>query len=103
MLEDRDPNVREETKQLSIEIYRWVKDALLPQLSNLKPILLDSLKEEFEKVKDSKAKPERLLRSQQQRVQDEADGGAVPGAEVCFSVINNCDNLLIVIFLTSVW
>ncbi len=82
LLEHKDPGIREETKQLCIEIYRWVKDALLPQLSNLKPILLDALKEEFEKVKGAKAVPERLLRSQQQRAAaaDEADGGAGDGA-----------------------
>ncbi|KAI2800151.1 hypothetical protein BLOT_014064, partial [Blomia tropicalis] len=73
LLEDRDPTVREDTKQLTIEIYRWVKDALLPQLSNLKPILLESLKSEFENVKATKATPERLLRSQQQR-EDVMDG-----------------------------
>ena len=53
-----------------------MKDALLPQLSNLKPILLDSLRGEFENVKNVKAIPERLLRSQQQRAPvDDTDDG----------------------------
>ncbi|UXI18550.1 hypothetical protein NH340_JMT04493 [Sarcoptes scabiei] len=67
LLEDRDHNVREETKQLTIEIYRWIKDALMPQLNSLKPILLQELQVEFEKFKDLKPHPERLLRSQQQK------------------------------------
>ncbi|KAH9418886.1 hypothetical protein DERP_004212 [Dermatophagoides pteronyssinus] len=73
LLEERDPNVREETKQLTIEIYRWIKDALVPQLSSLKPILLQELRIEFDKYKDMKATPERLLRSQQQRQAEELD------------------------------
>ncbi|KAG8223736.1 hypothetical protein J437_LFUL003642 [Ladona fulva] len=38
LLEDRDKGVREEGKALVIEIYRWIGDALKPQLSSLKPI-----------------------------------------------------------------
>ena len=38
LLEDRDKNVREETKQLVIELYRWIGAALKPQMSNFKPI-----------------------------------------------------------------
>ena len=55
-----------------------MKDALLPQLNQLKPIQLQELNTEFEKVKDQKASPQRLLRSQQQRVEnDDVDGGAM--------------------------
>ena len=38
LLEDRDKTVREETKLLVIEIYRWIGPALKPQLSSLKPL-----------------------------------------------------------------
>ena len=38
LLEDRDKNVREETKLMVIEMYRWVGAALKPQLANLKPV-----------------------------------------------------------------
>lgn len=38
LLEDRDKNVREETKLLAIEIFRWIGPALRPQLSNFKPV-----------------------------------------------------------------
>jgi len=38
LLEDRDKTVREETKLLVVEIYRWIGPALKPQLTSLKPI-----------------------------------------------------------------
>lgn len=38
LLEDRDKNVREEAKSLIIEIYRWIKQAIKPQMSNFNPI-----------------------------------------------------------------
>lgn len=66
-LEDRDKNVREETKQLSIELFRWMKDALKPQLSGLKPVQLTELETEFEKLSGEKATPTRFLRSEQHR------------------------------------
>jgi cytoskeleton-associated protein 5 len=38
LLEDRDKTVRDETKLLVVEIYRWIGPALKPQLTNLKPV-----------------------------------------------------------------
>ena len=38
LLEDRDKTVREETKMLVVEVYRWIGAALKPQLANLKPV-----------------------------------------------------------------
>jgi len=38
LLEDRDKAVREETKLLVVEIYRWIGPALKSQLTNLKPV-----------------------------------------------------------------
>lgn len=43
LLDDRDKNVREETKQLVIELYRWIGAALKPQMTNFKPIQVSSL------------------------------------------------------------
>ena len=42
LLEDRDKNVREETKLMVIEMYRWVGAALKPQLASLKPVQVSS-------------------------------------------------------------
>lgn len=50
LLEDRDKTVRDEAKVMVVEIYRWVKDAIKPQLTSLKPIQLTELEVEFEKV-----------------------------------------------------
>ncbi|CAG2202668.1 CKAP5 [Mytilus edulis] len=43
LLEDRDKNIREETKQLVIEIYRWIGNAIKPQMSHFKPVQMDWL------------------------------------------------------------
>lgn len=40
LCEDRDKTVREETKKLIIELYRWISAALKPQLSALKPVMV---------------------------------------------------------------
>ncbi|CAG2168733.1 unnamed protein product [Oppiella nova] len=79
LLEDRDKNIRDEGKLLSIELFRWIKDALKPQLQNLKPVQLQELETEFEKVKDERARQTRLLRSQQVRVEHEAGGDELDG------------------------
>ena len=66
LLEDRDKNVREETKALVVEIYRWIGAAFMPQLTNLKPVQLTELQVEFDKVKEEgKPVQTRFLRSQQ--------------------------------------
>ena len=83
-LEDRDKTVRDESKQLAIEIYRWMKDAFKSQLSGLKPVTLSELETEFEKVATDRPSPSRYLRSEQERVhvqrtdvEDEAEGAGV--------------------------
>lgn len=66
LLEDRDKTVREEAKLLMVEIYRWIKDAIRPQLQSLKPVQINELEAEFEKVVQEKPAPTRFLRSQQE-------------------------------------
>lgn len=65
LLDDRDKNVREETKQLVIELYRWIGAALKPQMSNFKPIQVQEFEEEFEKITGGKPTQSRFMRSQQ--------------------------------------
>lgn len=85
LLEDRDKTVRDEGKAMVVEIYRWIKDAVKPQLTSLKPVHLSELEVEFEKVKGEKAAPTRLLRSQQEQQakmateQEDNFGGAGDG------------------------
>ncbi|KAL3205498.1 hypothetical protein MRX96_040791 [Rhipicephalus microplus] len=47
LLEDRDKTVREKSKLLTVEIYRWIGDALKPMLQSLKPIQVSELEAEF--------------------------------------------------------
>ncbi|CAL1547332.1 unnamed protein product [Lymnaea stagnalis] len=65
LLDDRDKVVREETKQLVIELYRWIGAALKPQMTNFKPIQVQELEAEFEKLPQGKAQQTRFMRSQQ--------------------------------------
>ncbi|XP_064481485.1 cytoskeleton-associated protein 5-like isoform X2 [Ornithodoros turicata] len=73
LLEDRDKGVREEGKQLAVELYRWIREALRPLLQSLKPIQASELEAEFAKLPADAPKPERLLRSQQAQVEDRPD------------------------------
>lgn len=65
LLENRDKNIREETKQLVIEIYRWIGNAIKPQMSHFKPVQVTELEGEFEKLGNEKAQQQRFMRSQQ--------------------------------------
>jgi cytoskeleton-associated protein 5 len=62
-----DKNVRAKAQELTVEFYRWLKDAMKPLFWNdLKPVQQQDLDKLFEKVKDEPPpKQERLLRSQQ--------------------------------------
>ncbi|PRD24913.1 UNVERIFIED_CONTAM: Cytoskeleton-associated protein 5 [Trichonephila clavipes] len=68
LLEDRDKSVREESKLLCVEIYRWVGDALKPQLQTLKPLTLTELDNEFQKTVGERVVPIRYLKSQQEKI-----------------------------------
>lgn len=67
LLEDRDKMVRDETKLLAIEMYRWAGAAIMPQLQAIRPALLQELEEEFKSAVANSEKPRqtRFLRSQQ--------------------------------------
>ncbi|KAG1678360.1 Cytoskeleton-associated protein 5 [Nymphon striatum] len=66
LLEDRDKNIREMTKQLTVEIYRWIGAPIKSQLQNLKPVQITELEKEFEKVSTDNPVQIRFLRSQQE-------------------------------------
>ncbi|XP_022089158.1 cytoskeleton-associated protein 5-like isoform X2 [Acanthaster planci] len=65
LLEHSDKSVREEAKSLAVELYRWISNALKPCLSNIKPVQLKELEEEFEKLPSKPPKQTRFLKSQQ--------------------------------------
>lgn len=62
-----DKNVRAKAQELTVEFYRWLKEAMKPLFwSDLKPVQQQDLDKLFEKVRDEPPpKQERLLRSQQ--------------------------------------
>ncbi|KAJ2615176.1 hypothetical protein H4S08_001359 [Coemansia sp. RSA 1365] len=62
----RDNGVRTEAQHLTVELYRWMGQAILPSLQDLPPVLLKELEAQFAAAaKDPPPKQERLLRSQQ--------------------------------------
>lgn len=66
-----DKNVRAEAQNLTVELYRWLKDAMKKLFWNdLKPVQQTDLEKLFDNVRDDPPpKQERLLRSQQAAVE----------------------------------
>ena len=73
-----DKNVRAEAQALTVELYRWLREAMKPLFwGELKPVQQTDLEKLFEPVKDEPApKQERLLRSQQ-AAKEEAEAAGV--------------------------
>ncbi|XP_050341877.1 protein mini spindles isoform X2 [Bactrocera neohumeralis] len=69
LMSDRDKTVRDEGKQLAVEIYRWIGAAMKPQITTLPQVTLKELEDEFDKLKGEKAEPSRYLKSQQEKQQ----------------------------------
>ncbi|XP_070073686.1 protein mini spindles isoform X7 [Drosophila takahashii] len=80
LMSDRDKAVRDEGKQLAVEIYRWIGAAMKPQISALPQVTLKELEDEFEKLKGERAEPSRYLKSQQEKQAKIADAAAVEDA-----------------------
>ncbi|XP_030375807.1 protein mini spindles isoform X2 [Scaptodrosophila lebanonensis] len=76
LMSDRDKAVRDEGKQLAVEIYRWIGAAMKAQIATLPQVTLKELEDEFEKVKSERAEPSRYLKSQQEKQQKIADAAA---------------------------
>ncbi|KAL4808266.1 armadillo-type protein [Aspergillus unguis] len=74
-----DKNVRAEAQNLTVELYRWLREAMKPVFwAELKPVQQADLEKLFEGVKqDAPPKQERLTRAQQA----EADAGAGAGGD----------------------
>ncbi|EGX95519.1 spindle pole body component, putative [Cordyceps militaris CM01] len=72
-----DKNVRAEATGLTVELYRWLREAMKPLFwGELKPTQQTDLEAQFEKVKaEPPPKQERLLRSQQDVVETAPEAG----------------------------
>ncbi|KAM4603075.1 cytoskeleton-associated protein 5-like [Polymixia lowei] len=82
LFESREKAVRDEAKQLAVEVYRWIRDALRPSLQSINSVQLKELEEEWVKVPSGAPRQSRFLRSQQdlrakyeQRQQQEEESG----------------------------
>jgi cytoskeleton-associated protein 5 len=67
-----DKNVRAEAFSLTVETYRWVGQAMMTSLSDLKPVQLKELEEAFQKLPAEKPTPERLIRAEQAMQEEQA-------------------------------
>lgn len=82
-----DKNVRAEATTLTVELYRWLREAMKPMFwGELKPTQQTDLEAQFDKVKaEPPPKQERLLRSQQAAAatagEDDYDEGEAEGEE----------------------
>jgi cytoskeleton-associated protein 5 len=76
-----DKNVRAEATNLTVEFYRWLRDAMKPMFWNdLKPTQQTDLEAQFEKIKaEAPPKQERFLRSQQAAMAQASAAGAAGG------------------------
>ncbi|POR39229.1 Spindle pole body component alp14 [Tolypocladium paradoxum] len=72
-----DKNVRAEATNLTVELYRWLREAMKPMFwGELKPTQQTDLEAQFEKIKaEPPPKQERLLRSQQAATEAAPAGG----------------------------
>ena len=78
-----DKNVRAEATNLTVELYRWLKEAMKAVIwSELKPVQQQDLEKLFEKVKEEPPpKQERLTRAQQAAVAAKEEKAAEEGPE----------------------
>ncbi|EGD82847.1 hypothetical protein PTSG_03479 [Salpingoeca rosetta] len=82
---------REEGKNLVTEMHRWLGDAIKPSLSDIKPVMMKELEDEWAKQEGVKPKPTRRLRSAAKKAAAAAQqqGDAADGSD---ANINNDDN-----------
>ncbi|KAF4972038.1 hypothetical protein FSARC_1306 [Fusarium sarcochroum] len=78
-----DKNIRAEATNLTVELYRWLREAMKPMFwGELKPTQQTDLEAQFEKIKaEGPPKQERLLRSQQEAIEAAGPEGAEEGEE----------------------
>ncbi|KAM8940030.1 cytoskeleton-associated protein 5 isoform 2-T2 [Pelodytes ibericus] len=94
LFESREKAVRDEAKQLAVEIYRWIRDALRPPLQSINPVQLKELEEEWLKIPQSAPKQTRFLRSQQDlkaKFEQQAAAGDAAGEECEEEVVPQVD------------
>ncbi|KAJ3032355.1 Microtubule-associated protein, microtubule dynamics during spindle orientation, partial [Rhizophlyctis rosea] len=69
IFDHKDKNVRAEGTALALELYRWLGPAISNSLTDLKPVQLKELNEQFETLPNERPIPDRLLRSEQAKIE----------------------------------
>ncbi|TPX69294.1 hypothetical protein SpCBS45565_g02541 [Spizellomyces sp. 'palustris'] len=90
IFDHKDKSVRSEGTALAVELYRWLGSAIINSLSDLKPVQIKELHDQFDKLPQERATPERLIRSEQAKIQ--AQGPAADGDEGAGESINGVDD-----------
>ncbi|PRP82055.1 hypothetical protein PROFUN_03745 [Planoprotostelium fungivorum] len=81
--DNADKSVRDEAGNLTVEIYRWVGEAVLKaQMDKLRPAQVKELQDKFEALDKTKPVPARWLRSQQAKQYELAQQAAAKEEEV---------------------
>ncbi|KAI9145343.1 armadillo-type protein [Paraphysoderma sedebokerense] len=78
-----DKNVRAEATNLTLELYRWIGDAIQNFLSDLKPVQLKELNDAFAQYSasnPSRPQPERYTRSQQAKIATDGPPNELSGS-----------------------
>ncbi|KAA3678847.1 cytoskeleton-associated protein 5 [Paragonimus westermani] len=65
LFDDRDENVRNETKNLVVEFYRWFGQSNKSLLTGLKPVVVNDITALLEQLPTEKPVPQRFLKGQQ--------------------------------------
>eukprot|EP00051_Salpingoeca_urceolata_P019401 m.283246 g.283246 ORF g.283246 m.283246 type:complete len:2080 (+) comp19412_c0_seq6:220-6459(+) len=84
LLGHADKNVREEGKQLVVELYRWIKAAVQTGLKDVKPVMMKELEQAWGALPNEPAVPTRYRRSEQAKAEAAAaagDGGEGAAAD----------------------
>ncbi|CAF2625523.1 unnamed protein product [Rotaria sp. Silwood2] len=93
LLEDRDKTVRDEAKLLLVEVYKWIgKQTIMPMIQNVKPIQMQELQTEFDKLDlngADKPRQTRFLRSQQNVKQKQGQAAASGGGGAAAIVVGD--------------
>uniref|UniRef100_A0A3Q0KG40 Putative microtubule associated protein xmap215 n=1 Tax=Schistosoma mansoni TaxID=6183 RepID=A0A3Q0KG40_SCHMA len=86
LLDDRDQGIRNETKNLIVEVYRWIGVTTKDLLKDIKPVVMTELCELFNSIPPEKPVRLRYLRSQKPKeitsdtgTENGPSDGAIPG------------------------
>eukprot|EP00118_Oscarella_pearsei_P028343 m.1928 g.1928 ORF g.1928 m.1928 type:complete len:2015 (+) comp8067_c0_seq1:84-6128(+) len=80
LFEHSDKGVREQTKLLVIEIYKFIREAILPSIQTIKPVQRKELEETWKELPPGRPLPSRFIRSEQGK--QHSSEAAAAGGEV---------------------